>query len=200
MTNSLIPALLLTLVSAGTPAQSDSTADRTQLVDYLIRSQQLLEDATNGLRDEQWHYRPAPGRWSVADCVEHLALAERTISGVGERARAAPPVPPADAATVRERDARLRRLATDRTEKFSAPEPLVPTGLAPRDALRLFHERRSATIAFTRMSQRDLRGHAADHPLFKNADGFQWLLLAAAHVERHVQQIREIKAASGFPR
>jgi hypothetical protein len=50
------------------------------------------------------------------------------------------------------------------------------------------------------MSQRDLRGHAADHPLFKNADGFQWLLLAAAHVERHVQQIREIKAASGFPR
>jgi hypothetical protein len=94
----------------------------------------------------------------------------------------------------------IRRLATDRTEKFTAPEPLRPAGLAPRDALRAFHERRAATIAFARMSQRDLRGHAADHPLFKNADGFQWLLLAAAHVERHVQQIREIKAASGFPR
>jgi uncharacterized damage-inducible protein DinB len=180
--------------------QSLSSAERGRLVDYLTTSQELLEEAVRDLSPEQWSYKPALDRWSVAECVEHLALAEQTIFGVVHRALDAPPVKPVDPKTVRERDQIILRLATDRSEKFSAPEQLKPTSVPVEESMRTFRQRRGSTLEFARSSHRDLRGHAADHPLFKNADTYQWLLLAAAHVERHVNQIRELKAVPGFPR
>jgi hypothetical protein len=200
----MLTVLLLSgLLSVGETPTTDVVglveADRNRLIEYLTSSRRLLEDATNRLTPEQWRFKPDPGRWSVAECVEHLALAEQRIFGVVERALAAPEVPPAAPEVVLERDRMILRLATDRTQTFTAPEPLQPGGLAPEESLRLFHERRAATISFVRGVRQDLRRHAADHPLFKNADAYQWLLLAAAHVERHVRQIREIRSAPGFP-
>jgi hypothetical protein len=32
------------------------------------------------------------------------------------------------------------------------------------------------------------------------SDAFQWLLLISTHGQRHILQIREIKAAPGFPK
>jgi hypothetical protein len=193
----LLSALLI--LSPAIAGNSQTAAERERLIAYLMTSRELLEEATRGLSAEQLRYKPAPDRWSVAECLEHLARAEQTILGVVKRALAAPAVPPAASATVRERDQMILRLASDRTEKFRAPEPLEPSGTPPDESMRTFRARREATLEFVRRSQEDLRGHAADHPLFKNADAYQWLLLAAAHVERHVQQIREVQAAPGFP-
>ncbi len=192
--------LLLGILTPAAPpaAGALSATERSRLVDYLKYSRQLLEDDTNKLTPQQWTYKPAADRWSVADCVEHLALAEEVIRGVVDRALKAPAVEPADPQTVAERDQLILRLATDRGQKFNAPERLRPAGLTPAEAMKKFRDSRAVTLEFARTTQEDLRGHAADHPLFKNADVYQWLLLAASHVERHVNQIRELKAEPGF--
>lgn len=201
MLSSLFLVLTFFGASAAPPAGGAlSAAERSKLVDYLTYSRQLLENETSKLTAQQWTYKPVAGRWSVADCVEHLALAEEVIRGVLDRALKAPAVPPADAQTVAERDHIILRLATDRSQKFNAPEKLRPAGLSPQEAMKKFLDSRALTLEFARTTQEDLRGHAADHPLFKNADVYQWLLLAASHVERHVNQIRELKADPAFPK
>ena len=34
---------------------------------------------------------------------------------------------------------------------------------------------------------------------YETADGYQWLLLAAGHTERHTKQILEVRAHADFP-
>jgi hypothetical protein len=52
-----------------------------------------------------------------------------------------------------------------------------------------------------------LREHVIDAPALKavskgeydKMDGYQWILAAAAHTERHTKQILEVRADAGFP-
>jgi hypothetical protein len=38
-----------------------------------------------------------------------------------------------------------------------------------------------------------------DHPVLGPLDGYEWILAAAAHSERHTKQILEVKADPNFP-
>jgi hypothetical protein len=44
-----------------------------------------------------------------------------------------------------------------------------------------------------------LREHVADSPMGK-LDGYEFVLLIAAHSERHTKQINEVKADPNFPK
>jgi hypothetical protein len=44
-----------------------------------------------------------------------------------------------------------------------------------------------------------LRGHAIDGPAGGKWDAYEWVLLIAAHSERHTKQIEEVKANPNFP-
>ena len=44
-----------------------------------------------------------------------------------------------------------------------------------------------------------LRAHQADSPLGK-LDGYEWVLLIAAHSDRHTKQMMEVKADPNFPK
>jgi hypothetical protein len=39
-------------------------------------------DATKGLSEAQWNFKPATDEWSVAECAEHIAAAEDLIRGM----------------------------------------------------------------------------------------------------------------------
>jgi hypothetical protein len=46
-----------------------------ELAEYLRQIQEIERDAdrlTEGLTDEQFNWRPAPGKWSIAECISHL--------------------------------------------------------------------------------------------------------------------------------
>lgn len=47
------------------------------VVKSLESSQSALRRLTDTLSDKDWCKRPAPDRWSAADCVEHLNLTSR---------------------------------------------------------------------------------------------------------------------------
>jgi hypothetical protein len=95
----------------------------------------------------------------------------------------------------------------DRTSKFKAPDPLQPTGRwKPAEALdRLV--RNDAELTRYLETTPDLRMHAIAAPPLKaisngaygSMDGYQWILAAAAHIERHTKQILEVMADPNFP-
>jgi len=47
----------------------------------LEGSKKAFLDATKGLSEAQWNFKSAPDRWSVAECADHIALAEGFIFG-----------------------------------------------------------------------------------------------------------------------
>jgi len=49
------------------------------LIDSLESSQSQLRGLSDRLSESEWTRRPAPDRWSAADCVEHLNLTSRAF-------------------------------------------------------------------------------------------------------------------------
>ncbi|HWN98993.1 MAG TPA: DinB family protein, partial [Blastocatellia bacterium] len=83
--------------AAGARGQALSQADRDRALQYLETTRKNIIDATRGLSDAQWHFKPSPFRWSVAQVMEHIAAAEDFLRGIEEdRVLKAPPAPGRD--------------------------------------------------------------------------------------------------------
>jgi hypothetical protein len=191
---------ILLLAPAVAVAEEISAQDRAKLVQYLTgaRDQVLAEAA---LSDAQWSFKPGPDRWSVGEVVEHLALAESLIFDLQQKMVTGPAATAEKRAAAQGKDEMLLKMIPDRTQKATAPEPLQPAKrLGSRaDVLAAFEERRGKTIAYASKTTDDLRGRVGDSPLGP-LDGYQWLLFIGAHTERHLGQIREVKAHADFPK
>jgi len=179
-------------------AQSLSPEDREKGIKYLEQTRQGVIDATKGLSDAQWKFKPAPDRWSVQQCVEHLALAEDYLyeNGVQKAIAGDPSAPDRD---YHKTDAAILAMIPDRTHKAQAPEPLVPSNDgSSSDVLNHFLKGRDRSLELMKTGS-DLRSHTTDSP-FGKFDGYEWLIFMSAHSERHTKQILEVKADPNFPK
>jgi hypothetical protein len=150
-----------------------------------------------GLSDAQWTFKPAPDRWSAAEIVEHVAVIEAVVKGILAKIDEGP-APAADR-HANEIDQMILTKVLDRGKKAKAPEMAVPTGRwAPAAALEHFRAT-SGELAEIVSSAVGLRQHVFAHPVLGTMDGYQWILVVAAHNERHNQQILEVEADPGFP-
>lgn len=195
---SVIAVVLYVSVSAF--SQPLTQADRDRAMKYLESTEQGVLDATAGLSDAQWNFKPAPDRWSVAEVTEHIAAAEGYLRGmIMEKVMTAPPRP--DGEDVKAIDEMVLTAIPDRTQHRQAPEPLKPTNRfgSPQGSLKQFTESRAQTEDFLRTHD-DLRAHAIDSPLGKKLDAYEWVLFIAAHSQRHTKQILEVKADPNFPK
>jgi hypothetical protein len=186
-------------LSFATFGQALTPADRDRGVKYLEQTRDAVVEATKGLSEAQWKFKAGPDRWSVAETLEHIALAEEFILGqVKDKIMQAPAgAPDRDTAKT---DAAVLAMIPDRSHKAQAPPPLVPTGRwTPQETLDHFLKSRAATIEFMKTAP-DLRAHVADSPLGMPLDGYEWLLFIGAHSERHTKQILEVKADPNFPK
>ena len=77
---SVIAVVLYVSVSAY--SQSLTQADRDRAMKYLESTKQGVLNATAGLSEAQWNFKPAPDRWSVAEVTEHIAAAEGYLRGM----------------------------------------------------------------------------------------------------------------------
>jgi hypothetical protein len=197
----VVLAALILLAPAAPVAQAISSSERDQAVKYLttMRDQVVRESET--LTEAQWNFKSAPGRWSVGEVVEHLALAESFMFDMQQKTVAGPAASADQRAATKGKDDTIIKGVPDRTKKFQAPEPLQPGArLGSRaEILAAFKERRAKTIAYASTTKDDLRSRVSDSPLGP-LDAYQWLLFAAAHSERHLAQLREVKADSNFPK
>ncbi len=200
--NWILTAGLLTCFAAPMlAAEGEMTpAERAYLLDQLEQSKKEMLASIHGLTQDQWTFKPAPAVWSVAECAEHIVLAEDYIFGGAQMALQAPAGPRLESATP-ERDRTFVTRIKDRSQKATAPEPIVPSGkfATPADAIREFTARRDKSIAYVKSTNDALRAHAVDGPAGK-MDAYQFLLLMAAHSSRHTAQILEVQANANYPK
>ena len=204
MKRSYAVAVIVVLTLAGgasAKAQDVSQADKDRALQYLESTKKGVLDATSGLSDAQWSFKPAPDRWSLAELIEHLAAAEDMLRGVTqEQIMKSPAVPARSAEEIKKSDEIVLTMVPDRSHKVQAPEPLKPTNRfgSPADAQKHFVESRAATEEYLKNTP-GLRAHLGDSPLGK-LDGYEFLLFTAAHSERHTKQMLEVKADPNFPK
>jgi uncharacterized damage-inducible protein DinB len=192
--------VVLLLLSTAALAQTLSQADKDKGLQYLQQTRDGVVAATKGLSDAQLKFKAAPDRWSIAEVLEHIALAEDFIFQNVTNHIMKAPAGPADRDTTKI-DAMLLAALPDRSQKKQAPGPLVPTGRwTASESLDHFLKSRANTVEFLQ-STPDLRAHvSSDNPFQQPLDGYDWLLFIAGHSERHTKQILEVKADPNFPK
>jgi uncharacterized damage-inducible protein DinB len=175
--------------------------ERKRVLDQLEASRDRLLGLVEGLTVEQWTFRPAEGRWSIGECLEHVTRVEGRVTGLIGKQLENPPEPDKKP-LVAGKDEMLARRIPDRTTRIQAPEPARPLSqwTDPWELIEQFTTTRENTRKVTEETQRDLRNHFIPHPVFGDLDCYQWLLAISLHGERHAQQIEEIKAESAFPK
>ena len=168
--------------------------EKAAAIAELEESRRRLLAAVEGATDEEWTRTPAEGRWSIAECVEHIGAAELPLerlfaTGVREQPTEE------ERREIREKDGYVRAFLRDRSRKDEAPERIRPRGrFATREeAIATFEERRAANLAWVRATTEPLRDRFGRHPFAGVIDGYQWLLFLAAHCDRHAAQIEEIR-------
>ena len=173
---------ILVLISSGVGAkgQSLSQADLDRGLQYLETTKKNIVDATSGLSEAQWNFKPSPFKWSVAQVIEHIAASEDLLRQVAEsQIKTAPAVPDRD---LKKADDAVLTLVPDRSRKFQAPEALRPKNQfgSPEAALKHFLESRTKTVELLKTTP-DLRAHVVDGGPLGKLDAYDRILFVAAH-------------------
>ena len=98
-------------------------------------------------------------------------------------------------------DTALILAITNRGQKFTAPEQVRPNGRwkTREDLLASFEKARAATIEYLKANKADLRATFIQTPMGA-LDSYQGLLFLTGHSDRHLAQLKEVKADSKYPK
>lgn len=177
---------------------------RTQFEEILLEGGELAR----GLGDEQFNWRPEPGRWSIAECFDHLNVTADLY------------LPLIDAAIERGRAGRVYGRGPFRRTLFgklfiraTEPPPKVKFK-APKD-FRPGADKRTSDIvpAFAATQRRYLDSisaanglHLSKIKVISPASRFvrltleEAIALMAAHERRHLWQARQVRNYPDFPK
>ena len=151
----------------------------------------------DGLSCEQLLYRPEPGRWSIAENVEHVIVVEKFLVPAVEKLLLDPP----DLTTQPAMDDQevIRQIGTV-VKRVESPRRALPTSRWPAEELsRELEAARRYTRNFVSSTNGDLRHHFIRHFLLGDFDTYQWLLLIGCHSRRHTNQSKGVIASPNFP-
>ena len=180
-------------LSAGIAVAAPLTdRERQRLIAHLDMTASWLTDEVSGLSPDQLAFRRAPEAWTILEVIDHLVVVGPIYWQDLQSALKAPGGRKSPST-----DADILWYGIDRTNREKAIPSEVPKGLGDLrsglDAHRKLHAR---LVEYVRTTDDDLRGHIVER---QNCDAYQWALLISTHEQRHILQIREIKADPNFP-
>ena len=173
-------------------------SDRQFQLQNFQRTHDGLTKETVDLTDEQWHFREAPQRWTIAEVVEHLALWEVIFArqiGIAMRSKPDPTLQQACRP-----DSFYRNFIMEE-KSHNAPDFSKPTGfIKGKNNLAFFLDRRALIVKFVDTTKADLRFYhePVGGGVYRNVH--QVLLVQWGHIDRHLRQIRRIKEHPLFPK
>ncbi len=197
--------LLLLLVATGFAGTINDNAisksERKYAAGIMKDTYKAAVSSINGLSDAQLNFKVAPDKWSVKECMYHIAGAEKLLWTMFEGAMKSP-ANPEKRTEIKVTDEQFVKMVQDRTSnKAQAPEPIQPknTGYENIDAAMAdFKTNRMDHIKYIKNTTEDMRNHVVQMP-FGYIDCYQLYLLIGAHSNRHTQQLNEVKTTTGFP-
>jgi methylmalonyl-CoA/ethylmalonyl-CoA epimerase len=187
--------------------QGDHAAPAAKVGELLLEvgeARRRVTQAATGLSARQGVWKPAPEEWSVAECLEHLVLAEQAgVAGLWKAIdgiRQGQPVWSGDHVN--------RGVPVEELVSRSLPaNPQAPPIATPRlgGPVRYWIETFEASQTALESLARELGGLDPGeviwpHPAAGPLDTYQRLGFLSLHMELHRAQIEAVKAAPGFPR
>lgn len=176
-------------------AEPMKAGDRQRLLAHLEMTEGWLVSEVSGLSQAQLTFKMTPDSWSIAEVTEHLAIAEPQYWQKVQDSMKQPSTTEKLEAT----DAGILWYGIDRTNRQKTGEARVPHGTykTAADALAAFRKLRSTMHDYAQSTADDLRSRKL---LEGNMDVYQWFLMISTHAQRHILQIREIKADAKYPK
>lgn len=175
---------------------------RRQLREARADAEKLVE----GLTDTQFNWRPGPGRWSIAECLDHLNNGWRVLPKLDHKI-----------ATAAEQGLRgegpyrhpflgriyIRFMEPPPKIRVRAPKAYVPTADQPLAAvaprfLELQDEIIRRVIAADGLDLGEIKMSSPISRRFRMSLG-QWFAFLAAHERRHLWQAWQVRKHPDFP-
>jgi hypothetical protein len=167
-----------------------------------LAARAALLGEVRALTAAQLAFRPATDKWSIGEILDHLCLAEQSITRVvskllqqaagrgliGQAGSMEPPPHRIDLETY--------------NQPAVAPESVRPSPERPLEQLLSgLQESRERLREVTRRADGRVVGRVTiRHFQLGELHFYQWLAVEAAHEAKHLAQIRQIRSHPGFPR
>jgi len=168
--------------------------ERQRLIAHLEMTERWLQDEVSQLSPAQLAFRPAPDAWSIMQVLDHLVVVGPIYWQDLQKAMKGPPSTVIRSGT----DADILWYGIDRTNREKAIPSEVPKGQLRdlRQALDAIRKQHAQLSQYIKTTSDDLRSRVVER---QGSDAYQWALLISTHEQRHILQIREIKADPRFP-
>jgi len=178
------------------------TKKERKSADHLLKETETgVFAAVAGLSEAQLKFKPAPDKWSVEECLKHIAISEKLIRGMIDGALKQP-ANPEKKTEIKVTDEQIIKNLEDRSTKIKTIDPMKPENTpfkSATEALDSFKQDRDKLIGYVKNTQDDLRNHILALPI-GTYDCYQLIILIGSHSNRHTQQIEEVKADPNFPK
>ncbi len=177
-----------------------TNAERESAINHLTESLADIEKTVHGLSEAQLNFKASDEAWSIAECIEHIAISETALFGIVEGSLQNEP----DSSLrgeVKMTDEQIVGFIEDRSTRVKTQQPFEPTNKfeSYEGSLKAFSTKRAENIKFVKTSEEDLRNRYFDFP-FGKLDSYQVVLFISGHSIRHLKQIKEVMANEGFPK
>ena len=195
MSRHVVAGLILVSSMASPVSAQMSPLERQRLVAHLETTASQVISEVTGLSQAQLEFRPAPGKWSILEVLEHLVVVGPIYWDDLQRALKTP----ASRIDLGSQDAEILWYGIDRANRETAIAPERPPGKLHDAAAGLaeYRKQHARLVEYAKTTKDDLRSHVVER---QRSDAYQWALLISTHELRHVLQIREIKTDQKFPR
>ena len=162
--------------------------------DYLDVTRKNLVQEINSLTDDEFNGQPGKEMWSIAQVCHHLVLVEKTtvkVIGWGVKEFLSTNI-----------ERRKVELILDRTKRIQAPKIVEPDE-QPFDVQQMIDllndsRERLMSVLHTIEDKSILKEKSVNHPAFGELPLDQWVELIPLHEQRHIEQIKEVKAILGI--
>ncbi|MGE3466329.1 MAG: DinB family protein [Pyrinomonadaceae bacterium] len=176
-----------------------SEKDREFALKYLSDTKADYVDQLTGISDAQLNFRAAEGRWTIAEIAEHITVVESALFAMLTAPTAAKTYKCEDVPRIP--DTALILAITNRSQKFTAPEQVRPNGRwkTKAELISNFEKTRAITIEYIKNTKADLRSTFVQSPM-GTIDSLQGILFISGHGDRHLAQLKEVKADAKYPK
>lgn len=177
---------------AATPPMTE--LERQHLVAHMQMTASWLEDEVSGLSAAQASFRPSPASWTILEVLDHLVVVGPIYWKDLQSAK-----PVAEGRAGRMNDIDVLWYGIDRTFRETALRSEEPSRTLKdvQSGLMAYRTQHAKLLEYVRTTKDDLRSRLVER---QNCDGYQWALLISTHEQRHILQIRELKAHPEYPK
>ncbi|GIN94312.1 PadR family transcriptional regulator [Siminovitchia terrae] len=160
--------------------------------DHLHETRNNLIKEISVLGDAQFNSKPDPNSWSIAQVCHHLVLVEEaSIKAISWGLQ--------DSASTQKERKNVHSILLNRTKKLKAPK-IVEPDVKPfeiQQIIDLLSESRKKLMTFLSTIEDEslLEKKSMKHPAIGDLPLDQWIEQIYVHEQRHIEQIKELKAA-----